>query len=282
MKGLEGAADRDGDGQVDVEELATFTKKHVAKFVDDTRGREQYPELFNRTRGTVGIVTLGRSRADAPKSITNKVGMKLVLIPAGEFMMGSEDGDDDEKPRHRVRITRPFYLGATEVTQGQYQAVTGENPSRFKGSDDLPVETVRWNEAVAFCNKLSQKEGLKPYYQFGDGEQSGGNGYRLPTEAEWEYACRAGSSSRYAFGDDESSLGDYAWFNGNSAAKTHPVGQKKPNAWGLFDMHGNVWEWCWDGYDEKYYSDSPSADPSGSLKASVRVFRSGDGGLSVL
>ena len=162
--------------------------------------------------------------------------MKLVLIPAGEFLMGSPDSDkdaeDDEKPQHRVRITRPFYLGA-RGDQGQYRAVTGENPSHFKGSDDLPVEKVSWNDAIAFCNKLSEREGLKPYYQFGAVARSGGEGYRLPTEAEWEYACRAGSTTRYSFGDDAASLGEYAWFNGNSGSKTHPVGQKRPNAWGL-------------------------------------------------
>ncbi len=126
---------------------------------------------------------------------THVAGIKLKRIPAGEFLMGSPDSDKDavdfEKPQHRVRITRPFYLAVAEVTQGQYRAVTGQSPSHFKGSDDLPVESVSWNDAVAFCNKLSEAEGLKPYYRLGAGESSGGDGYRLPTEAEWEYACRA-------------------------------------------------------------------------------------------
>jgi len=183
---------------------------------------------------------------------------------------------DDEKPQHRVRITRPFYLGVTEVTQGQYRGMTGENPSLFKGSDDLPVEQVSWYDAIAFCNKLSEREGLKPYYQSGAGVQSGGDGYRLPTEAEWEYACRAGTSTRYSFGDDEASLGEYAWFGGNSSVpKTHPVGQKRPNKFGLYDMHGNVWEWCWDGYDKDYYRQSPVVDATGPLQASLRVNRGG-------
>jgi formylglycine-generating enzyme required for sulfatase activity len=226
-----------------------------------------------------GLLVGLRRRADQPAVITNTIGMKLVLIPAGEFLMGSPASDkeahDDEKPQHRVRITQPFYLGVTEVTQGQYRAITGENPSDFKGSDGLPVESVSWNEAIAFCNKLSAREGLKPYYQFGAGVPSGGEGYRLPTEAEWEYACRAGATTRFSFGDADASLGEYAWFGGNSGSETHPVGQKRPNAWGLFDMHGNVWEWCWDRYDEKYYASSPGADPLGPSGAVDRVIRGG-------
>jgi formylglycine-generating enzyme required for sulfatase activity len=211
---------------------------------------------------------------EPPKSITNSIGMKLVLIPAGEFLMGSPDTDkealDREKPQHRVRITRPFYLGATEVMQGQYRVVTGADPSHFKGSDDLPVEQVSWEDAQAFCDKLNalEKEGL------------GGTSYRLPTEAEWEYACRAGTATRFGFGDADASLGEYAWFEGNSGDKTHPVGQKRPNAWGLYDMHGNVWEWCWDGYEENYYANSPGADPLGPSGAAVRVRRGGGWGGS--
>jgi formylglycine-generating enzyme required for sulfatase activity len=204
------------------------------------------------------------------KEITNSIGMKLVLVPPGEFLMGSpdsdKDGQQDEKPQHRVRITRPFYLGATEVTQGQYRAVTGVNPSYFKGSGDLPVEWISWEDARAFCDKLNARE--KP--------QLGGARYRLPTEAEWEYACRAGSTTRFNFGDADASLGKYAWHAGNSGSQTHPVSQKRPNAWGLFDMHGNVWEWCWDGYQENYYAASPGIDPLGPSGAVVgRVIRGG-------
>ncbi len=197
-----------------------------------------------------------------PKPVTNSIGMKFVLVPAGDFLMGSPDSDKDaekvEKPQHQVRIMRPFYLGVTEVTQGQYRSVAGENPSFFKGSDDLPVEQVLWEDAIAFCNKLSKREGLTPYYVFGARAaplvQSGSVGYRLPTQTEWEYACRAGTSTRYSFGDDEASLGEYAWIGGNSSGKTHPVGQKRQNTIGLFDMHGNVSEWCWDGTDKNFYS----------------------------
>jgi formylglycine-generating enzyme required for sulfatase activity len=146
------------------------------------------------------------------------------------------------------------------VTQGQYQAVTGENPSGFKGSDDLPVEQVSWDDAVAFCKALSTKEGRT---------------YRLPSEAEWEYACRAGSDSRYCFGYDTTQLGLYAWYDSNSDSKTHPVGQKRPNAFGLFDMHGNVWEWCADWYSAYYYEASPAVDPVGPSGAWARVRRGG-------
>jgi formylglycine-generating enzyme required for sulfatase activity len=214
---------------------------------------------------------------DPPKLITSSIGMKLVLIPAGEFLMGSPPSDDDalppEKPQHRVRITWPFYLGVHEVTQGQYRAVMGQDPSHFKGSDDLPVESISWDDAIAFCNKLSEREGLKPCYPSGAGAQSGGTGYRLPTEAEWEYACRAGSKTRYGFGDTAARLGEFAWCRDNSDGKTHPVGQKLPNDWGLYDMRGNVGEWCGDWYEEGYYRNSPGADPLGPSLGTARVFR---------
>ncbi len=221
------------------------------------------------------------------KEITNSIAMKLVPIPAGEFLMGSPDSDkdaqDDEKPQHRVRITRPFYLGATEVTVGQFRRVveaagykteaerngqggshwsaetrkwvqdsghTWRNPG-FAQTDEHPVVQVTWNDAIAYCNLLNEREGLKPF-----------EGYRLPTEAEWEYACRAGSSTLYSFDDDAVRLGEFAWHRENSSGQTHPVGRKRPNAWNLYDMHGNVWEWCQDWYDENYYGQSPVADPA--------------------
>jgi formylglycine-generating enzyme required for sulfatase activity len=207
------------------------------------------------------------------KLITNSIGMKLTLIPAGEFMMGSPDSDrragSAEKPQHQVRITKPFYLGVTEVTQGQYEKVMGKNPSRFKESGlDAPVEMVSWDDAQEFCRKLSELSE----------EKKAGRHYRLPTEAEWEYACRAGSAKKYCYGDDESRLVDYAWYGKNSDGKTHQVGRKKPNAWGLYDMHGNVWEWCADRYDRDYYAKSPRDDPIGPSEGSFRVFRGGGPG----
>ncbi len=214
-----------------------------------------------------------------PETVTNTLGMKLTLIPAGEFMMGSPagQGDGDEHPQHRVRITRPFYLGKYEVTQGQYETVMNENPSQFKESDDLPVENVFWLDAIKFCNKLSERESRKPFYRIAGHEVSiaGGDGYRLPTEAEWEYACRAGSATVFPFGDDAGELGAYAWYDNNSGQKTHPVGRKRANAWGFHDMVGNVLEWCADWFDEKYYASSPVSDPPGATKGLDRVIRGG-------
>jgi formylglycine-generating enzyme required for sulfatase activity len=216
-----------------------------------------------------------------PLEITNSIGMKLVLIPPGEFMMGSpwseERRDSDEGPQHRVRITKPFYFGVYEVTQEEYERVMGTNPSAFsrsgRNSDRVsgldtsrfPVEMVSWNDAVEFCRKLSALAA----------ERLAGREYRLPTEAEWEYACRAGTTTRYSFGDDVSQLGQYAWYQGNSNRRTQPAGQGKPNAWGLYDMHGNLWEWCSDWYDAKYYANSPVDDPQGPASGSGRVLRGG-------
>jgi formylglycine-generating enzyme required for sulfatase activity len=182
--------------------------------------------------------------------------MRLKLLPAGNFTMG--EGSD----AHQVTLTKPFYLGIYEVTQEEYQRVMGSNPSHFKGARN-PVAQVSWDDAVEFCRKLSAMPE----------EKKAGRAYRLPTEAEWEYACRAGSTTEYCFGDNESQLGEYAWFDKNAGSKTHPVGEKKPNAWGLYDMHGNVWEWCSDWYSE--YPKGAVSDPVGPREGSDRVFRGG-------
>jgi len=224
---------------------------------------------------------------------TSSIGIKLVRIEAGDFLMrttkdqvdqlmrlfpdSKREWFDGEQPAHSVRLSKAFDLGIHEVTQGQYQAVMGDNPSQFKGSGDLPVEMVSWLDAVKFCNKLSEREKRTPFYRFDGTEVTvvGGNGYRLPTEAEWEYACRAKSTTPYPFGSEGGTLGEHAWYFSNSGKKTHPVGQKLPNAWGLYDMLGNVWEWCVDWYDEKYYGSSPPTDPPGAPGASRRVIPCG-------
>ncbi len=190
------------------------------------------------------------------------VKMDFVLISSGSFMMGDKRGDDAEKPVHGVTVSKPFYMGKFEVTQEQWQAVMGGNPSRFKAAKN-PVDRVSWVACQAFIKKLNEK--------FAHNNVT----FALPTEAEWEYACRAGSTSRYCFGDSEAELAEYGWFEGNAAGKTHPVGQKRPNAWGLYDMHGNVWEWCADWYDGGYYKRSPAVDPRGPTAVTSRVLRGG-------
>jgi formylglycine-generating enzyme required for sulfatase activity len=198
-----------------------------------------------------------------PVILSNAIGMKFVLIPAGNFKMGSRSSlaAGDEHPSHRVRISRPFYLQTTEVTQDQWFAVMGNNPSYFKGHGDRPVERVSYQDALEFIRRLNRREGTTRY--------------RLPTEAEWEYACRAGTATDYSFGDSSAGLNDYGWSNGNSYGTTHPVGKKRPNPWGLYDMHGNVWEWCSDWYAKDYYKKSPSTDPKGPASGGYRVLRGG-------
>ncbi len=209
--------------------------------------------------------------------------MTLVLIPPGEFDMGSPKelidgelkahGDDgwyknhlpSEGPQHHVRITKPFWLGATDVTQEEYQRVMGSNPSKFQGGSRRPVEQVLWDEAVDFCRRLSELPR----------EKAAKRRYGLPTDAQWEYACRAGTTTRRYSGDDEPGLLDVAWFNMNAGGQTHPVGQKRPNVWGLYDMYGNVWQWCRDWQDMGYYARSPTDDPAGPSSGGNHLLRGG-------
>lgn len=204
------------------------------------------------------------SSKEMPK--TRTVGdVNFVFIKTGEFLMGQpnpslvfQGSSKDEQPVHRVRISS-FWMGMYEVTQKQYQNIMGENPSSIKG-DKYPVESVHWHKAKEFCQKFSAKYKVKA---------------RLPYEAEWEYACRAGTSTRYFWGDKVD--GRYCWHAGNAGMKTHPVGQKLPNPWGLYDMAGNVWEWCEDWYDENYYKSSPLENPKGPATGKVHVMRGGWG-----
>jgi len=184
----------------------------------------------------------------------NSIGMEFVHIPAGTFAMGSKD----ERPVHQVSISQPFYLGRYAVTQAQWVAIMGHNPSQFRG-ENHPVANVSWEDVQEFIKQLNAREG--------------GTWYRLPTEAEWEYAARAGSTTRYSFGDDESQLDTYAWYAANAGGTPHPVGQLRPNAWGLYDMHGNVWEWVQDWYAT--YLAAAVTDPQGLRAGASRVRRGG-------
>jgi formylglycine-generating enzyme len=316
IQGLKGKADeesRNPDHRIELDELYSYVKDNVRAFVRNKHRTTQFPRLM----GDIGPVAMfdvaarAVPRADLSR-ITNSIGMKFTSIQPGDFLMGSADDDkeayDDEKPQHRVRITRPFYLGIHEVTRGQFRRFvddvgyqteaekdgkggygwneekkTFEQDPRytwqnagFEQTNDHPAVNVSWNDAVAFAAWLSRKEGRT---------------YRLPTEAEWEYACRAGTTTKFSCGDDPEGLaavGNIA--DGTARAKypswtgiaardgyvyTAPVGRYNPNAWGLFDMHGNVWEWCSDGYAADYYKQSPVDDPQGPLGAARRVIRGG-------
>lgn len=197
------------------------------------------------------------------KEVVHKqTGIHLRLIPAGEFDMGSPDKEKgraaDEGPVHHVKLSVPFYIGVTEVTQAQWRALMGSDEKSTAGGNSLPVAPVSYNEAQAFLAKA-------------------GGALRLPTEAEWEYACRAGNKGAWCFGDDETMLYQYGWYDGNSNKQLHPVGDRKRNAWGLYDMHGNAWEWCADWYDANYYATGAKGmtDPQGPKKALDRVLRGG-------
>ncbi len=214
-----------------------------------------------------------------PEVIRTVSGIEMVHLPAGDFQMGSQHGNPDESPIHRVHIS-PFLMDRFEVTQDQYAKAQLPNPSHWQDNPRLPVERVRWRDAKQYCNERSRLEGLRLCYD----EKTAAwdcdftaNGYRLPTEAEWEYACRAGADGAYDFGSADK-LRQYAWFADDAGDRTHPAGQKKPNRWGLYDLYGNVSEWCEDVFSPSYYAESPLNDPPGPPPPGhdvLRVLRGG-------
>ena len=247
--------------------LTIHAKRDAAHYKATAALREVNRQVASR--GGAPVATKPTTGKFLTLNVGKGVTMKLFRIPAGEFMMGSPQTEKDrsisEGPQHKVTISKPFYMGITEVTQEQYEAVMEQygavvekDPSKFRGSK-LPVETVSWNDAAAFCKALSKKTN---------------KAVRLPTEAEWEYACRAGTRTRFHFGDDEGKLGGYSWHRNNSEGKTHLVAQKKPNPWGLYDMYGNVYEWCSDWYSKDYHTGATAIDPQGPSSGTARVFRS--------
>ena len=226
------------------------------------------------------LVPKAAPRPRGPKRVQDGP-LEMVELPGGSYQMGSPDSDDraygDEKPQHQVQVSG-FRLARTTVTTGLWHQIMG---GRDQPADpSLPVADISWTQAVRFCNRLSRRQGYKPCYRL-----TGvwprrrwvcnwrASGYRLPSEAEWEYACRAGSATRYSFGDDPALLGEYAWFNANSGGTSHPVATRKPNRWGLFDMHGNLWEWCWDWYGD--YAAELQTDTHGPKTVRRRVLRGG-------
>jgi len=246
--------------------------------------------------GFIACGTAGNDDTDIDNDI------EMVWIPSGNFIMGSNTAETaapciDPRPTRTVYLTTGFYIGKYEITQAQYKAVMGINPSYFKG-DKLPVENVSWYDAVEFCNKLSVLKGLTEAYliekDISDPNNentslfdpkwkvtliTGADGYRLPTEAQWEYACRAGTTTNYNTGMDSIS-NETGWYKANSDGKTHEIGKKTPNAWGIYDMHGNVWEWCWDwvnlGGDNYYvFAPDPDYDPVGLSSGNHRAERGG-------
>ncbi len=227
---------------------------------------KQYLLQLTLLLAMLSLSTLCSATDIVPKTYLNGLGMEFVRVPDGVFFMGSQDyeeGSSKEKPRHKIHITKPFYLGKHEVTQKQWLAVMGTaHPSNFP-SPNRPVDEVSWNGIQIFLQKLNAIE--KDHV------------YRLPTEAEWEYAARAGSETPYCFGDssESSPLTHYAWYELNADKQSHPVGTLQPNAWGLYDMHGNVSEWVQDLYDKNYYSTSPQEDPVGPVTGKKRVVRGG-------
>lgn len=236
-----------------------------------------------RMIGVLATILVGAScrKVEQPKAgskpppiIKTQSGVAMALVPAGWFTMGSDRGEGDQSPAHETWVDA-FLIDQHEMTQEVYGQLVPVSGSHFKGPQ-RPVEMISWADAAWYCNMRSRAEGLQPCYDEETAEcDFDADGYRLPTEAEWEYACRAGTTTRWSFGNDPRKLGKYAWFKGNSNNTTHPVKQKRPNPWGLYDMHGNVAEWCNDVYDEDYYGNSPEKNPRGPAQGEKCVLRGG-------
>ncbi len=215
-----------------------------------------------------------------PAAVTTKSGIEAVYLPGGQFTMGAADGNPDEAPPHKVTVTG-FLIDKYEVTHEMLAKVELPDPSHWQENAKTPVERIRWRDAKGYCNERSRLEGLTPCYNEKTVEWDcdySATGYRLPTEAEWEYAARAGAETPYDFGSADK-LRQYAWYAENADQKTHAVGQKKPNAWGLYDIDGNVSEWCEDVYGATFYQESPATDPTGPPspgKDVKRVMRGGN------
>ena len=313
LEGLAGRADAtyrgNGNRMVTYRELEDYVYRKTSDHAWATHERPQTPRFY--AKWELPDFNLAEVQLSGPpQDFTNSIGMKLKLIPVGEFKMGSpedeKERDDDEK-QHHVRITQPYYLGMYEVTQSEWQKTMGSGirdikyeDSKFYGEGtDYPMYYVSWHDAVAFCNKLSELEGKDPYYRIRNIERerlgakpgidsaevsiAGGTGYRLPSEAQWEYACRGGTTTPFYFGSalngkQANCDGDYPYgteMKGPDLGQTTTAGSYSANAWGLHDMHGNVWEWCEDWYGEDYYEKSPAIDPAGPTAGSSRVYRGG-------
>lgn len=228
-------------------------------------GQHSTPPSVPSTGGT-------NTPAPAAQTATSSVPTNMVLVAAGQFIMGEKSEPD--APPHPVTLSA-FLIDRHLVTQEFYEKLMGSNPSRWKGAG-LPVEQVRWSDAVRFCNKRSEAEGLRPCYNLTTWQcDFAADGYRLPTEAEWEYACRAGTTTAYVCGDSPAKLGEFAWFDRNSGGRPQPVGKKQPNAWGLYDMCGNLWQWCQDFYQPDGYGTAAVQDPHGPSEGPNKVVRGG-------
>jgi formylglycine-generating enzyme required for sulfatase activity len=226
-----------------------------------------------------GAAENAKSEISAPVEILSQSGVEMVSLPGGEFLMGSDNGNADETPAHKIKVS-PFLIDKFEVTHALFTKAQLPNPSHWQDNPKKPVERVRWQDAKQYCNERSLLEKLKPCYNEKTPDFNcdyAANGYRLPTEAEWEYACRAGTVASYDFGQPDK-LRQFAWFADNATEKTHAVGEKKPNHWGIFDLYGNVSEWCEDVYSATYYKESPTVDPTGPTSAGKDVKRVMRGG----